>query len=236
MAKKTTGIPLKAGVTQTTKKVIAEILDDGQVGSEMNTAGLSRNEIEVFSRYKKMLMAGFTQQEITETLKIDQSLYFKFIKQIPEELRDEWKATKILSVENALYMSCHGFSKTIYEDVVDKEGITTTLAKEKYFPPNINAIKYYLNNTSSRDWKDRSELIVNGIENMPMSELEGKVKAILQAKKDRKIASLKQLEINKQGEEIDNYEEKDSKTKLKGEERKQSQREAKERKKKSGDS
>ena len=140
-----------------------------------------------------------------------------------------------MNVENSVYMAANGFSKTVFEDVVDKEGITHTLAKEKYFPPNANAQKYYLNNMASRDWKDRSELVVNNVTDMPMSELEAKVQSILQKKKDKKIQGLLALEKHRQGEVIENYEE-GSKKKLKGKEREESRRQAKERKEKLGDS
>ena len=147
-------------------------------------------------------MAGFSAAEVMQTLKIDSHLYYKFIKMLPSELIDEWKATKIMSVENSLYMACNGFTKTIYEDVVDKEGITHTLAKEKYFPPNVQAIKYYLNNQKSNEWKDKSELVVNNVKDMPMSELEAKVRTLLEKKKEKKHKGLKALEQNRKGVEV----------------------------------
>ncbi len=202
MAKKRKNPAKPTGIKKEEREAINEILTDGNCPEIVAGKSLPIQSIDLLSRYKKCLMAGFTQQETIDTLKIDKYKYFALIKQVPEELRDEWRAVKIMSVENSVLMSANGFSKTIYEDVVDKEGITHTLAKEKYFPPNVNAQKYFLNNMSSRDWKDRSELVVNNVENMPMSELEQRVQEILQKKKEKKIASLKQLELNRQGVEI----------------------------------
>lgn len=199
MAKKKIG---KASIKPHERKAIKEVLVSGDCPERIAGKLVGEQDIDLLSRYKKCLMAGFSQQETLDTLKIDQTRYYKLIKQVPEELRDEWKAVKIMNVENSVYMAANGFSKTVYEDVIDKEGITHTLAKEKYFPPNIQAGKYYLNNMASRDWKDRSELIIDNIGDMPMSELEQRVQEILQKKKDKKIQGLLALEKNRQGVEI----------------------------------
>ena len=211
MAKKRKNPPKPTGITKSERASIKEILDDGKCPERIGGKLVGDQSIDLLSRYKKCLMAGFTQQETLDTLKIDKNIYFELIRQVPEELRDEWKAVKIMNVENSVYMAANGFSKTIYEDVLDKEGITHTLAKEKYFPPNANAQKYYLNNMASRDWKDRSELVVNTVENMPMSELEAKVQLILQKKKDKKIQGLLALEKHRQGVEIVEHKEEDNK-------------------------
>jgi len=184
----------RTGITKQLKESIKEILDDGKAPEIIAGTRLAKQEIDILGRYKKMVMAGFNQAEIMETLKIDRHQYCKFLKCIPEELLDEWKAVKIMSVENSLYTVANGFSKTIYEDKLDKEGVTHTLAREVYYPPNITAIKYYLNNTKSRDWKDSSTLVVDKAADMPFSELEGRVREILEKKKQARIEGLRNKE------------------------------------------
>ena len=157
---------------------------------------------------KNMYMAGFTEKEMLETLKIGREVLTK-IKNTDgfKELSDKWKGERISNVENKLYEKCMGFKETTKFDSVvkirDSEGAETSsieeLSKETYYQPDFQSIKMYLLNKAGDQWKDKSELVIDTAKDMSMDELESKVATFLKEKHDKKIQRKKDLANNLAG-------------------------------------
>lgn len=139
---------------------------------------------------ESMLIDGHTDKEIAEKLEISYATFRKYkansvaLKSIIATAKDK----KRRNTEKALYKACIGYD--YYEEVVTKvkeevrEEDGTILVKEdvkiskikKHKGPDLNAIKYYLNNRESARWKDDPNKVNNDKEliKLKKKELESK--------------------------------------------------------------
>ena len=65
-------------------------------------------------------------------------------------------------VEGSLYGRAKGYTATITEDRLDKEGITHTLAKEIHVAADPNAGLNWLKNRRPEEWRDKKEVEITG--------------------------------------------------------------------------
>lgn len=139
-----------------------------------------------------MLKDGCKDKEIIEFLGISRSAW-KAKKNNNTKLKqaiDEVKEARNEEVEDSLFKCCKGYS--YYEEVVTKvkeeyegqNGIVLTredvkVSKvKKYKGPDVNAIKYWLNNRKKAFWKDDPNKVENDKKALKLKEKEIDSKSI----------------------------------------------------------
>ena len=70
-------------------------------------------------------------------------------------------------VENALLKKAMGYTITISEDKLDKDGCVHTLKREVHIPPDTTAQIFWLKNRQKEKWRDKQDI-----------ELENKIPSI----------------------------------------------------------
>ena len=78
-------------------------------------------------------------------------------------------------VENALLKRALGYTITIVEQKLDKEGCVHTLEKDVHVPGDTTAQIFWLKNRRKQQWRDKVEVETNGEELNKVKELLGKI-------------------------------------------------------------
>lgn len=155
-----------------------------------------KHHIDRLERMKKCYMAGFTDSEVMQTLGMGKQAFYDFKNNVPgsRELIRGWKQCRVDNVENALYERALGQKILLTEQkalqVGDKDYKTVevvSLEKEQYIPPDTQAIKFFLTNRATDNWKDKSELMLSQVQSMSTQELEDAVKALLTKQKEEYV-------------------------------------------------
>ena len=80
-----------------------------------------------------------------------------------------------IEVENALLKRALGYTITIVEQKLDKEGCVHTLEKDVHVPGDTTAQIFWLKNRRKQQWRDKVEVETNGEELNKVKELLGKI-------------------------------------------------------------
>ena len=111
-----------------------------------------------FPQIAKMLSSrGATQAEIAKCLDISVSQFKMWLTQYPElyEAVQAGNDTFTPRVERALAERAIGYEYTWEEEEINPvTGQKQLVRKHKYFPPEVSAIKYHLNNRAKDRWRD----------------------------------------------------------------------------------
>lgn len=106
-----------------------------------------------------MARDGLTQQQIANNLGISIDTLIENKKKY-SEFNDALKKGKEVidfEVENALLKKALGYTITIKEEKLDKDGFVHTLEKDVHIPPDTTAQIFWLKNRKPNNWKDRVE-------------------------------------------------------------------------------
>lgn len=141
---------------------------------------------------ESMVESGSTDKEIAEKIEVSYATYRKY-KANSVALQNviaTAKSKRQQNTEKALYKACIGYH--YYEEVATKckteirnadgsitvdEDIKVTSVK-KYKPADLNAIKYYLNNKASTQWKDDPHKVKNDKKLTKLKEKELEMKEL----------------------------------------------------------
>lgn len=106
-----------------------------------------------------MARDGLTQQQIANNLGISIDTLIENKKKYSEFNNALKKGKEIIDfeVENALLKKALGYTITIKEEKLDKDGFVHTLEKEVHVPPDTTAQIFWLKNRKPNNWKDRVE-------------------------------------------------------------------------------
>ena len=110
-----------------------------------------------------MARDGLTQQQIANNLGISIDTLIENKKKY-SEFNDALKKGKEVidfEVENALLKKALGYTITIKEEKLDKDGCVHTLKKEVYVPPDTTAQIFWLKNRQVKKWRDKVEIADN---------------------------------------------------------------------------
>lgn len=100
---------------------------------------------------------GLTQQQIADNLDISIDRLIDYKKKYVEffEALKKGKEIADIQVENALYKRAIGYTITLEEEKLDRDGCVHTLKKDVHIPPDTTAQIYWLKNRKPNVWKDK---------------------------------------------------------------------------------
>nr|DAE35527.1 MAG TPA: terminase small subunit [Caudoviricetes sp.] len=102
---------------------------------------------------------GLTDEQIAKNIGISRASLYEWKKK-EVDISDALKKGKEIvdfEVENALLKKALGYTITIKEEKLDKDGCVHTLEKDVYIPPDTTAQIFWLKNRKPNNWKDRVE-------------------------------------------------------------------------------
>ena len=102
---------------------------------------------------------GLTDEQIAKNIGINRTTLYDWKKKEVNRA-DAWKRGKEVidfEVENALLKKALGYTITIKEERLDKDGCVHTLEKDVHIPPDTTAQIFWLKNRKPNNWKDRIE-------------------------------------------------------------------------------
>ena len=108
-----------------------------------------------------MARDGLTQQQIANNLGISIDTLIENKKKY-SEFNDALKKGKEVidfEVENALLKRALGYTITINEDKLDKDGCVHTLQKEVHIPADTTAQIFWLKNRKKEQWREKVEVV-----------------------------------------------------------------------------
>lgn len=102
---------------------------------------------------------GLTDEQIAKNIGIATSTFYEWKKKEIEfsEALKKGKEVIDFEVENALLKKALGYTITIKEEKLDKDGCVHTLEKDVHIPPDTTAQIFWLKNRKPNNWKDRVE-------------------------------------------------------------------------------
>lgn len=118
---------------------------------------------------------GKTIQEIASRYGITRKTFYQWSTKYPEinSALVEGKTIADERVEMSLYDCCFGHKEKEISVEQDADGnIIKRTIKEKYIPPNVQAIQYWLANRSNGKWKARQQLELTGDSVIPVRFIE----------------------------------------------------------------
>lgn len=107
---------------------------------------------------QKMAELGGTEQDIAQGLGVSASTLGLWRVEHPEfaaALRVGKDHTDA-RVEQSLLMRAVGYERRV-EKVMIADGVPVKVKWREYFPPNVTAIAYWLNNRKPKDWRNRTQ-------------------------------------------------------------------------------
>lgn len=116
---------------------------------------LLTNEKKLLIEY--MSRVGLTDNEIASKLGIDLVELIVAKQDDPDfaSRMNDIRASRVRDVEEALYKRSIGYMTTEVHQIKHSDGRMTDKTIVKEVTPDINAIKYFLNNMESERWRDR---------------------------------------------------------------------------------
>ena len=103
--------------------------------------------------------SGLTDEQIAKNIGINRTTLYDWKKK-ETNIADALKKGKEVidfEVENALLKKALGYTITIKEEKLDKDGCVHTLEKDVHIPPDTTAQIFWLKNRKPNNWKDRIE-------------------------------------------------------------------------------
>lgn len=100
---------------------------------------------------------GLTQKQIADNLGINVDTLIEYKKKYPDfsEALKKGKEVVDIEVENALLKRALGYTITLYEEKVDKDGCVHNLKKDVHVPGETTAQIFWLKNRKPKNWKDK---------------------------------------------------------------------------------
>lgn len=109
-------------------------------------------------------MRGLSDQEIAQTFGVPYSIFKKWKKMYPsfKDAIEKGRTHADGEVVAALFKRATGKFSVPHTEIIKYKDDYETLEMEKHFPPDTEAIKYWLNNRASEHWKQRSAVEASG--------------------------------------------------------------------------
>lgn len=102
---------------------------------------------------------GLTDEQIAKNIGINRTTLYDWKKK-EVNIADALKKGKEIidfEVENALLKKALGYTITLKEERLDKDGCVHTLEKDVHVPPDTTAQIFWLKNRKPNNWKDKVE-------------------------------------------------------------------------------
>ena len=120
---------------------------------------------------------GLTDEQIAINIGISRSTLFEWRKNNQDISNALKKGKEVvdIEVENALLKRALGYTVTLKEQKVDKDGCVHDLVKDVHVPGDTTAQIFWLKNRRKQQWRDKVEVETNGEELNKVKELLGKI-------------------------------------------------------------
>lgn len=107
---------------------------------------------------------GKSSQEIADLMDLSRATIDRWIE---SDIEFCYTVKKLRSeademIEKSLYNRAHGFSKTIKTQKVGKDGQVVDVEETQYFPPDSQALKFWLMNRQRDKYTDRTQHEITG--------------------------------------------------------------------------
>ena len=121
---------------------------------------------------------GLTNEQIANNMGINVSTLYDYINKFNEISNALKKGKEVVDfeVENALLKRALGYTITINEQKVDKDGYVHDLKKDIHIPGDTTAQIFWLKNRKTRQWRDKVEVETNKEQLEKVEELLSKIK------------------------------------------------------------
>ena len=108
-----------------------------------------------------MARDGLTQQQIADNLGINVDTLIEYKKKYTDfsEALKKGKEVVDIEVENALLKKALGYTITIKEEKLDKDGWVHTLEKDVHILPDTTAQIFWLKNRKKEQWREKVEVV-----------------------------------------------------------------------------
>lgn len=106
---------------------------------------------------------GLTDEQIAKNIGINRTTLYDWKKKeinIADALK-KGKEVVDFEVENALLKKALGYTITLKEEKLDKDGCIHTLEKDVHIPPDTTAQIFWLKNRQVKKWRDKVEIADN---------------------------------------------------------------------------
>lgn len=130
---------------------------------------------EGLAELTEMARSGKTLSEIAKHYGIVRKTFYEWSKKHPEinSALAEGKTAADEKVEMSLYDCCFGHMEKEITVEQDADGnVIKRVIKQKYIPPNVVAIQYWLANRTNGKWKARQQLELTGDSVLPVRFIE----------------------------------------------------------------
>lgn len=113
---------------------------------------------------KAIAMRGLSDREIAGVFGISYALFKKWKKNYPsfKEAIEKGRTNADAEVVAALFKRATGNFTVPTTEIIKYKDSYETLDLEKHYPPDVDAIKYWLNNRAREHWQQRSAVEASG--------------------------------------------------------------------------
>ena len=120
---------------------------------------------------------GLFDKDIAKKMNVSEATLNNYKKKYPKvkEALRKGKELVDIEVENALFKKAIGYTITINEQKLDKNGCVHDLKREVHFPPDTTAQIFWLKNRKRNEWRDKVEVETNTDELNKVKELLTKI-------------------------------------------------------------
>lgn len=120
---------------------------------------------------------GLTEEQIAKNIGISRQSLWKWKEKEVDILNALKKGKEVvdIEVENALLKRALGYTITLKEQKIDKDGCVHDLEKDVHIPGDTTAQIFWLKNRRKQQWRDKVEVETNGEEINKVKELLSKI-------------------------------------------------------------
>ena len=120
---------------------------------------------------------GLFDEQIAKNMGISEATLYNYKNKHPEikEALRKGKEVVDIEVENAMFKRAIGYTITINEQKVDKDGYVHDLKRDVHIPGDVTAQIFWLKNRRKQQWRDKVEYEANNEELNKVKELLGKI-------------------------------------------------------------
>lgn len=120
---------------------------------------------------------GLTNDQIAKNIGVNPKTIYDWMNKEPKIKQALKKGKEVvdLEVENALFKRAIGYTITIMEQKVDKDGVVHDVKRDVHVPGDVTAQIFWLKNRKKKDWRDKVEYETNSDELNKVKDLLNKI-------------------------------------------------------------
>lgn len=112
---------------------------------------------------KKLILDGWNDKKVADFLNITKEAWIKWKNEQEDLLNlEDWRRQHSHLIERKLSEVARGYSHPEEKIFLGPGGTVVRAETMKHYPPNVQAIQYWLNNQMKKDWKSHEQLSITG--------------------------------------------------------------------------